>query len=521
MRSSAVIGIMCLILSSVLFFTPLLAQAQTLSPNLLFTSLQPCRLVDTRMEGGAVMPGAAHARAFDAVGVSAPGSLSAQGGNPSGCPVPGFSGFPQVQAVLLNITVAVPAGTGDLRAWSSDQPAPNASIINFASGQTIANAVVVPVRQDHQGGDFTVQADVSATNVVADVLGYFSAYTPTAGQDNLFLGLQSGNAATTGLQNTAVGLFTLRSNTSGQQNVALGTSALTSNLTGLANTAVGVGALQNNLAGFHNTAVGMNSLSAANSANSNNNTAIGLSAMAASSSGSNNTAVGVGALDNNTSGSSDIAVGFNAGSALNGGESFDIDLGSTGVAGESDAIRIGTVGTQTAAFVAGISGSTSASGIAVLVNSSGQLGTTTSSIRFKEDVATMGAASDDLMQLRPVTFHYRAGIDDGSHLLQYGLVAEEVAQVFPDLVQYGEDGRPLAVRYHFVNAMLLNEVQKQHRKVEDQEASLASQRREISTLQTRLAAEESRAAELSRQMTELHEQLQALRDRLDTSPGSH
>ncbi|HTQ80004.1 MAG TPA: tail fiber domain-containing protein [Thermoanaerobaculia bacterium] len=470
------------------------ASAQTLSQNLIYTSLQPCRLADTRSGGGRIQPGAANARTFNAVGVAAPGSLSSQGGNPNGCPVPGFIDLPQVQAVLVNLVAVVPAGAGDLRAWPSDQTTPNAAVINYATGLTIANAVVLPVRQDHPGGDITVQADVSATDLVIDILGYFSAGTPTAAQDNLFLGPESGNAATSGFQNTAVGAFSLQRNTSGLLNVAVGANALTNNANGVSNTAAGAGALQANTSGSHNTAVGNGSLAAGTGGNFNNNTALGFLSLANDSSGSNNTAVGVGALANSLSGSSNVALGFNAGSALAGGESSDLDLANPGVDGESNTIRIGTIGTHTAAFIAGINGNTSSSGTAVFINSQGQLGTTTSSLRFKEDVDNMGSVSDLLLRLRPVTFHYRPEYDDGSHLLQYGLVAEEVAEIAPGLVQYGPDGRPTAVRYHFVNAMLLSEAQQQHRKVAELETRLASQQAEIEALRGELHTLAARAA---------------------------
>ena len=152
-------------------------------------------------------------------------------------------------------------------------------------------------------------------------------------------------------------------------------------------------------------------------------------------------------------------------------ESNNIYIGNAGVAGESNTIRIGIDRNQTAAFIAGISGKTSASGVAVFVNSAGQLGTSTSSRRFKHEIADMGAESDLLMKLRPVAFYYKPELDE-TQTRQYGLVAEEVAQVAPQLVVYDKDGAPQTVRYHFVNAMLLNEVQKQQRLLEEQRTLL-------------------------------------------------
>jgi hypothetical protein len=476
---------------------PRCVRAQTLSQGLIFTAIQPCRLVDTRVAGGALVPGTP--RLFNAVGVGSAGSLSGQGGNPGGCPIPGFSDIPQVQAVLLNVVAVTPAGAGDLRAWPSDQAAPTASIINYGAGLTLANAVVIPVRQDHQGGDITVQADVSASQLVADVLGYFADSSPTSvnGTDALFLGAKSGNPPLgTGAEVTAIGVFSLRNNTSGDFNTGLGTSTLSTNTTGGSNTALGALALFSNTTGTANTAVGVSSLST--NATGQGNTGVGVNSLLMDASGTGNTAVGAGALNGSSSGSNNVAIGEDAGGDIFDGESNNIFIANTATMGDNGVIRIGTPGTQFSTFIAGISGATSASGIEVLVNTSGQLGTTTSSLRFKQDVADMDAA-DVLMRLRPVTFHYRPEVDDGSHLLQYGLV------------QFGRDGRPEGVRYHFVNAMLLDEVQRQHRRIAEQDAHLRGQDAELAALRGQLEEQRRRAEELERSVAEL-------RQRLDRAP---
>jgi len=161
------------------------------------------------------------------------------------------------------------------------------------------------------------------------------------------------------------------------------------------------------------------------------------------------------------------------------------------VAGESNTARIGT--DLTAVFITGISGRTSASGVAVLVNANGLLGTTTSSRRFKHEIADMGAESDLLMKLRPVAFYYKPELDE-TQTRQYGLVAEEVARVAPQLVVYDQDGAPQTVRYHFVNAMLLNEVQKQRQLIEEQRAVVGEQESRIQDLEVRLAKLEAALA---------------------------
>jgi hypothetical protein len=205
------------------------------------------------------------------------------------------------------------------------------------------------------------------------------------------------------------------------------------------------------------------------------NTAVGADALFSlgAAGGDRNVAVGAGALDSLATGSRNIAIGPFAGD-LNGSGSDNIYIGNRALGSESDVVRIGTAGFQNAVFLAGVNGVTSVSGVPVFVNSDGQLGTATSSRRFKEDVESMGEASDGLLRLRPVTFRYKAPYDDGSHLLQYGLIAEEVAAVYPGLVQYDENGAPLAVRYQFLSSMLLNEVQKQEARIEKLEAALAA-----------------------------------------------
>lgn len=425
---------------------------QVLAPNLIYTSMQPCRLFDTRVAGGALVANAS--RQFNAAGVSSGGSLSGQGGNASGCPIPGFdpiNSSPQVQAIVVNLTVITPSGTGVLQAWPSDQSKPNASVMNFTAAEVVlANGVVLPVRQDAQGGDITLVSNVG-THVLGDVVGYFSTNSAVQGSGccGLFLGLGAGNQGTsTAIGNTAVGNYGLSSSTTG-----------------------------------------------------NYNTAIGIVALGSNTSGENNAALGTNALINLLTGSNNIAVGTLAGNQYIGSEANNILIGNEGVPGESGVIRIGTSGSgagqQGSTFIAGVDGVTSSGGTAVFVNSSGQLGTAMSSLRFKENVSDMGAASNDLMNLRPVTFHYKAAYDDGSRLLQYGLIAEEVAKVYPDLVQYDKEGQPQAVRYHFVNAMLLNEVQKQHATIEEQAAQLDQLRQRLDNQETTIATQAERLHEQS------------------------
>ena len=185
-----------------------------------------------------------------------------------------------------------------------------------------------------------------------------------------------------------------------------------------------------------------------------------------------------------SSGDNNTAIGLGAGGMLTTGND-NIYVSNVGEVEESNTIRIGSGEIQTDTFIAGISGATSAGGVPVLVNGEGQLGTMTSSRRFKQDVRDMGEASSALARLRPVTFRYKSEYDDGTGLRQYGLVAEEVAEVYPELVQYSKTEEPLAVRYHLVNAMLLNEVQKQQRTIEQQQEAIADLTTRLARLETR------------------------------------
>lgn len=233
------------------------------------------------------------------------------------------------------------------------------------------------------------------------------------------------------------------------------------------NTAVGRSALGRNTSGLGNTAVGAFAMSLHTSGEEN--TALGANALGDNTAGFNNTAVGRSALTQST-GSNNIGLGFLAGFNLTSGDN-NIYIGNGGVSSESNTIRIGS--SQTSNFIAGISGQTSASGVTVLVNSDGKLGTTTSSVRAKEAVEDLGEGSRRLLRLRPVQFRYKPEYDDGSRLVQYGLIAEEVAEVFPELAAYRPSGEVETVRYHLFPALLLNELQRQEQELAELRAQLA------------------------------------------------
>ncbi len=267
---------------------------------------------------------------------------------------------------------------------------------------------------------------------------------------------------TTGGNNTANGTFALFSNTEGTNNTANGDSALLSNTTGNLNTANGVQALFSNTTGNNNAANGEEAL--LNNTTGNNNTANGAFALSSNTTGFNNTADGLSALLGNTTGSGNVALGIFAGANLTTGNN-NIDIGALGLPEESNTIRIGEQGTQATTFIAGISG-TAVVGDPVVVDVNGQLGTIASLARFKEDIRPLDKASEALLALKPVTFRYKKQIDRTGRS-QFGLVAEDVERVNPDLVVRDKEGKPYSVRYDQVNAMLLNEFLKEHRTVEE------------------------------------------------------
>jgi len=303
--------------------------------------------------------------------------------------------------------------------------------------------------------------------------GIYALFLNTTGGGNTADGAFALGANTIGEGNTATGAGALWDNTTGNLNTANGADALSSNTNGSDNTAVGSFTLGFNTSGFWNTAVGFRAL--ATNRTGNENTALGSHALVGSfgNGGNGNTAVGFAALTANSGGSLNTVLGHRAGQGLVGDESNNIDIGASvdGVAGESNTIRIGNTDI-TDTFISGISGTTVASGAAVLVDSNGHLGTVTSSKRFKEGIRPMNKTSEAIFSLEPVTFRYKKEIDPAG-TSQFGLVAEDVEKINPDLVVRDKEGKTYSVRYEAVNAMLLNEFLKEHRKNEEQEATIA------------------------------------------------
>ena len=289
------------------------------------------------------------------------------------------------------------------------------------------------------------------------------------------IGHQALYNTTRGNQNTAVGSNALFRNTTGNNNTVVGYYTLFDNTIGIDNTAVGNTALRSNTAGNNNTGVGANALF--RNTTGSRNMAAGFQALQQNTTGERNTAIGFSSLDKNTTGSFNVALGAGAGS---------------GVISADDVICIGRSATganvSSTCFIGNIRGVTTqnANALPVVIDGAGQLGTVASSERFKKDIAIMGQASEGILALRPVTFHYKT---DGTSTPQFGLIAEEVAKVNPALVLPDKEGKPYTVRYDAVNAMLLNEFLKEHETVQElksvavkQEGMIARQEKQIERL---------------------------------------
>jgi hypothetical protein len=310
--------------------------------------------------------------------------------------------------------------------------------------------------------------------------GYESLYFNSTGSNNTASGYQALYTNTTGGNNTASGYQALLANTTGSNNTANGNLALLSNTTGANNTATGAAALQNTTSGANNTAFGNQALNS--NTTGKGNAAQGVNALFSNTTGIRNLGIGSNALYANTTGGYNIALGFDAGYNVTNG-SNNIEIGTMGTAGDNNTIQIGVQGTQTSTAIAGIFGTT-VTGSAVYVTATGQLGVLASSERFKTDVEEMGAASEKLAQLRPVTFKLKT---DSKRTMQYGLIAEEVAKVYPELVIRGAGGRIDGVRYEELAPMLLNVVQQQQAKLAAQEERYDSLARQIQDMQRQLA----------------------------------
>jgi hypothetical protein len=381
----------------------------------------------------------------------------------------------------------------------------------------LAEAAPPPKPEDRGNGNSAAE-NVSALNLATTgsnntAHGWFSLFSNTTGGNNVATGYQALFSNTTGRRNVANGSTALFSNTAGNFNVAQGDQTLYSNTIGSVNTAIGFGALFSN----------MNCDDPGCTEGGSANTAIGAEALESLTTGGGNTAIGEGALINHMTGNQNIAVGLRAGQNLTDG-GVNVYIANQGVPAENRTIRIGNVVSwtdiygfghpaHTATYIAGINGATASGGVAVYINSDGLLGTLTSSARFKQDITPMNRASEAILALKPVTFRYKKEIDPAG-TSQFGLVAEDVEKVNPDLVVRDKEGKPYSVRYEQVNAMLLNEFLKEHHIVQEQQATITQLE---STVAQQKKDFQATVAELTARLDEQASQIQKVSAQLEAS----
>jgi hypothetical protein len=417
----------------------------------------------------------------------------------------------------------------------------NSGSYNSAFGQSTLN-VNAGGSYNTAIGSSALRLNTSGSNNTAT--GASALYNNTSGNGNTAHGVSalvanstgSNNTATgcnalywnsTGSSNTASGYGALTNNTIGTSNTAVGQGCLYSNTTGQANAAIGVGAMVYNTIGSYNTASGcyslfLNQSGAKNTASGyysmysnvsgSENSALGHLALYSNRTGVQNTAIGAYALNYNVSGSNNIAIGWSAGYSTTGSD--NIVIGHLGTSGENGTIRIGTQGRHLNTFVAGIHGNTSPTGVGVFINNQGKLGTLTSSRKFKTDIADMDKASSAVLSLRPVTFKYKPEID-GDSIPQFGLIAEEVAEVCPELVARDQNGDIYTVRYEAVNAMLLNEFLKQDKHLQGQIGSTEEQKRELAAQKQAIAKQQEQIEALTQKLNDLSRMAEQSQQRVD------
>jgi hypothetical protein len=460
---------------------------QVSTSALTFVAITPCRLVDTR--GPAANFNGMSPFSGPSLGPSTTTTFPVQSAaeatadtTPAPCgTIPSIA-----QAYSFNIT-AIPKTAGGIAfvtVWPAGSPQPAVSTINDGQGQILANAAIVPAGTP-SGGVNVLNSGPATMDLTIDMNGFYAAPSDLNG-------------------NTAVGSGALMSITTGGNNTALGTNVLLHNTSGGANTASGFQAMLNYSTPNYNTAFGYGALAGGSPPSENTgagNTAIGAEALVNNITGSNNVAVGEFALYINGSGSNNIAIGAQAGEGLTTG-SNNIYIGNAGASGDSGVVKIGNLATQTAFYAGGIYGA-GLGGSPVMITPQGQLLASNSSRRYKEDIQDMGDASRGLMDLRPVAFRYKKAAEDGSKPLQYGLIAEEVADVYPDLVVYNKDGQPDAVQYQMLPPMLLNEVQKQYQHARQQDETIRRQQGQVSQQQEQVFKQQEQIRSLEARLAAL------------------
>ncbi len=467
------------LISCALFLHADLLSSQTIST---LVSVTPCRIIDTRNANGPLGGPSIVANATRSINIPS-----------SNCGIPS-----NALAYVLNVTIVPKKPFSYLTLWPTGQPQPFTSTINAYTGAVGANGAVVPAGT---GGGVSVFA-TGSTDLILDISGYFVgqalpvmptiptfptvvSQSSTSNTQNTAIGLNTSSAG--GAQNTAVGANALAGNASGVSNTALGSGALAVNYSGFENTAIGTNALSNSPNAYYNAALGSHSME--NTATyAHDNTAVGYQSLWENTAGSDNTAVGMNSLLGVTSGSNNIGIGSSAGVNISTG-SNNIDIGSPGLVGDDSVIRIGADGIQRALYIPVIRDNQiiGTNDLPVYIDINSKLHIQYSSRRYKEDIYDIGDISSDIFKLRPVQFRYKQAADDGTKPVHYGLIAEEVESIYPQLVVHNKDGQIEGVQYQQLPAMLLNEMQKQQKTIARQEEAIHNLMLRIETLESQSA----------------------------------
>jgi Chaperone of endosialidase len=402
------------------------------------------------------------------------------------------------KATVISLIVALIACFGPLQNARGQNPCPTNCINNNTA---IGGALQAITTGRFNTGTGYVALNYNTTGNRNTATGYAALLSNTTASDNTANGAYALNKNTVGANNTAIGTEALINNTTGSYNAATAVGALQNNTTGDRNTANGYNALFRNHIGGFNTATGANALD--NNTIGGNNTATGFNAISANTTGNFNAAFGSAALAQSTTGSGNTAVGYAALYSFTTGRQ-NTALGyfaGSNVTTANDVICIGSTGANvnSSTWIGNIYGVSPQSGptAPVIVSAGGQLGTVASSERFKKDVAPMDKTSEAILSLRPVTFHYKTDTEGAP---QFGLIAEEVAKVNPELVLPDKEGKPYTVRYDAVNAMLLNEFLKEHHKVESLEKAMAEQQKENAAMRAMLKEQAEQIQKVSAQL---------------------
>jgi endosialidase-like protein len=445
-----------------------------------FTGITPCRIVDTR----------------DATKPPGYGPPSMVTGQPRPFGLTGQCGIPiGARAVSLNVTVVSPQKVGYLLLYPKGGAQPTVSTLNFVQNQTVANAAIVPLGTD---GGVTAAVALSDADLIIDTNGYFGA---SPGNDNdVFVGLGTGNPALTPFADTGFGNYALALDPGPMAHTAVGYGALQFSVANeveaeAGSAAAGYAALGLTSTGYYNT--GFGSFAGNQAGTGFVNYAVGYHSLLQATNGYGEVAIGNYALDNLVTDptnpnymSHNVAIGYGAGENLVD-QRGTVFIGTSGV-NDWFLTRIGAQGVHTSTYVAGVWGaSIGTSSALLLVDPTGQLGTIVSSARYKEGVRDMADQSEALSRLRPVTFRYH-----DQERLQYGLIAEEVDEVLPDLVVCDGHGDPEAVQYHELPALLLNEMEKQERRLDAAERARDARQTEIAAGEAELRRHELRLEEL-------------------------